>query len=86
MRGSVSVDVELDDILWELSTSQKRDLLETLNKELKDLPGSVEDLFKGKTANDQDFGMDLLSLWRDRDSLTQEQKSRIKEITKESWV
>ena len=86
MRGSVSIDVELDDIIFELSKNQKRDLFKSLEKELNDVPGTVEELFKGSSMNDADFGKDLLSLWQDRNQLTQDQKNRIKEITKESWV
>lgn len=86
MKGSVSIDVELDDILWELSTIQKRDLFNSLQNELGEVPRTFEDLLKGTTANEYDLGKDLMSLWEDRNNLTPDQKKRIKELTKEKWV
>ena len=86
MRGSVSIDVELDDILWELSTSQKRDLFQNLQNELSEVPRTFEDLLKGTSVSEYDLGKDLMKLWEDRNNLTPDQKKRIKELTKEKWV
>lgn len=83
------VYVDVDDVLWELSSWDKERLYEDLKEEYgdDDLPTTPEEIFaSGGSYLEQEFGQILGQLWRDRGMLTADQKARIEAITKESFV
>lgn len=83
------VYVDVDDVLWELSSWEKKRLYDELKEEYgdDDLPKTPEEIFaSGGTYSEQEFGKILNQLWEDRWMLTNEQKARIEAITKESFV
>jgi hypothetical protein len=89
-------DIDLDEILWQMSTSEKQQLYDELDEEFGDgglddddfeRPNSPEELFaQGSSYMEADFGRALAQLWKDRITLTQAQRARIIEITKESFI
>ena len=80
---TTDVDVDIDDVLSELSRSERRDLYEELKKEFGSDSTSE---FSGQTWTEQELGKALSQLWESRWMLTNEQRERIIAITKESYV
>jgi hypothetical protein len=80
--------VDMDDIIWEMSSWDKQRMYDDLKEDFGDdeCPKTPQELFSGGTYSEQEFGAVLYKLWEDRWSLTNEQKSRIEAITKESFV
>jgi len=87
-RVEADVYVDVDDVLWELSTWDKKELYNELKEEYgDDAPTTPKELFaSGGNYSEQEFGRILHQLWEDRWMLTNEQKARIAAITKESFV
>jgi len=83
-----STYVDIDDILWEASSWDKQRMYDDLKEDFgdDDHPRTPEELFSGGTYSEQEFGTILHKLWEDRWLLTNEQKSRIEAIAKESFV
>ena len=77
MRGSVSVsvDVDIDDVLWGLSSSDKQELVDDLYDEGY-VPTDVKEfeLFNGspQTHNETELLDILTTIWGNKRSLTQE--------------
>ena len=77
MRGSVSVsvDVDIDDVLWGLSSSDKQELVDELYDEGY-VPVEVKEfeLFNGspQTHNETELLDILTTIWGNKRSLTQE--------------
>lgn len=77
MRGSVSVsvDVDIDDVLWGLSSSDKQELVDELYDEGY-VPTDVKEfeLFNGspQTYNETELLDILTTIWGNKRSLTQE--------------
>jgi len=78
--------VDMDDIIWEMSSWDKQRMYDDLKEEYGDDDLGAQELFSGGTHSEQEFGAVLHKLWEDRWSLTNEQKARIEAITKESFV
>jgi hypothetical protein len=77
MWGSISinVDVDIDDILWELSSNQKQELVDDLYDDGY-IPAEVKEfeLFNGspQTHNETELLDILTTIWGNKRSLTQE--------------
>jgi len=77
MWGSISinVDVDIDDILWELSSNQKQELVDDLYDDGY-IPAEVKEfeLFNGspQTYNETELLDILTKIWGNKRSLTQE--------------
>jgi hypothetical protein len=81
--------VDMDDIIWEMSSWDKQRMYDDLKEEYGDddeCPKTPQELFSGGTHSEQEFGSVLYKLWEDRWSLTNDQKARIEAITKESFL
>lgn len=87
--ATFEVDVEVSDILYELSDREKREMYEDLKEELgeEDPSRNPEDLFNsGTTYMEQEIGKALAWMWEYRNMLTTSQRNRILEMTKENFV
>ena len=75
MRGTVSVDVQIDDMLWEMSDGEKQELVDEL----------FYKGFKAKKANmpdmDSDFDQAIIKLIGKKHFLTIEEEKFILSIT-----
>lgn len=82
--------VDMDDIIWEMSSWDKQKMYDDLKEEYgddNDSPTTPEEIFgSGSTYSEQEFGLVLNKLWEDRWLLTPAQKARIEAITKESFI
>lgn len=86
--ATFEVDVDVDDILHELSDREKREMYEELKEDLEeDSAGTPEELFNsGTTYMEQELGKALAWMWEYRNMLTSSQRNRILEMTKENFV
>lgn len=87
--ATFEVDVDVSDILYELSDREKREMYEDLKEELgeEDSSRNPEDLFNsGTTYMEQEIGKALAWMWEYRNMLTTSQRNRILEMTKENFV
>lgn len=83
---SMNHDIEIDDFISKLTKSQQTEVFEKMQDELKMVPRTVESLFKGHSFRDSELGKALFDLWDARDNLNENQRARIIEITKESYI
>ena len=80
---TTDVDVDIDDVLREMSRSEKRDLYEVLDEEFgPESPVS----FAATSYYEEELSKALNQIWDDRHYLTQDQRDRIIAITKESFI
>lgn len=82
---SVNVDVDIDDILYELSRSEKRELFDTLKEDL-----GVEDMVNGDevivgTTTEQELFDICNKIYENRNSLTNEDKVLLIKLSKKGW-
>jgi hypothetical protein len=82
---SVNVDVDIDDILYELSRSEKRDLFDALKEDL-----GVEDMVNGDevivgTTTEQELFDICNKIYENRNSLTNEDKVLLIKLSKKGW-
>jgi UDP-glucose 6-dehydrogenase len=82
---SVNVDVDIDDILYELSRSEKRDLFDALKEDL-----GVEDIVDGDevilgTTTEQELFDICNKIYENRNSLTNEDKELLNTLSKKGW-
>lgn len=87
--ATFEVDVDVSDILDELSNREKREMYEELREELEEeaSPRNLEELFtNGETYMEQEIGKALAWMWEYRNMLTTSQRNRILEMTKENFV
>jgi UDP-glucose 6-dehydrogenase len=82
---SVNVDVDIDDILYELSRSEKRDLFDALKEDL-----GVEDMVDGDevivgTTTEQELFDICNKIYENRNSLTNEDKVLLIKLSKKGW-
>lgn len=82
---SVNVDVDIDDILYELSRSEKRDLFDALKEDL-----GVEDMVNGDevivgTTTEQELFDICNKIYENRNSLTNEEKVLLVKLSKKGW-
>jgi hypothetical protein len=87
--ATFEVDVDVSDILYELSDREKREMYEELKEELReeDNPTTLEELFtNGGTYTEQEIGKALAWMWEYRNMLTTSQRNRILEMTKENFL
>ncbi|CAB4218992.1 hypothetical protein UFOVP1604_75 [uncultured Caudovirales phage] len=86
--ATFEVDVDVSDILCELSDREKKTMYEELKEELEEeISVSIEDLFdNGTTYMEREIGQALAKLWESRNMLTNSQRARIIEMTTESFV
>lgn len=82
---SVNVDVDIDDILYELSRSEKRDLFDALKEDL-----GVEDMVNGDevivgTTTEQELFDVCNKIYENRNSLTNEDKVLLIKLSKKGW-
>jgi hypothetical protein len=87
----INVDLDISELLWDLSSRDKKQLLTALQEDLEeegDLSNSaVEVLFgSGATYLEQELGKALLSLWESRNLLNNSQRERLIAMTKESYL
>jgi len=87
MWGSISinVDVDIDDILWKLSSNQKQELVDDLYDEGY-IPAEVKEfeLFNGspQTHNETELLDILTKIWGNKRSLTQEDINTLTYLSK----
>jgi hypothetical protein len=79
------VDVDIDDILYELSRSEKRELFDTLKEDL-----GVEDMVNGDevivgTTTEQELFDICNKIYENRNSLTNEDKVLLIKLSKKGW-
>jgi hypothetical protein len=87
--ATFEVDVDVHDILYELSDREKREMYEDLKEELEEdgVSKNPEDLFNSGTSYmEQEIGKALAWMWEYRNMLTTSQRNRILAITKENFV
>jgi hypothetical protein len=82
---SINVDVDIDDILYELSKSEKRELFETLKEEL-----GIEDMVNGDevisgTTTEQELFDVCNKIYGNRNSLTDMDKELLFKLSKKGW-
>ena len=82
---SVNVDVDIDDILYELNRSEKRDLFDALKEDL-----GVEDMVNGDevivgTTTEQELFDICNKIYENRNSLTNEDKVLLIKLSKKGW-
>ncbi len=82
---SVNVDVDIDDILYELSRGEKRDLFDALKEDL-----GVEDIVDGDevilgTTTEQELFDICNKIYENRNSLTNEDKELLNTLSKKGW-
>lgn len=82
---SVNVDVDIDDILYELSKSEKRDLFDALKEDL-----GVEDMVNGDevivgTTTEQELFDVCNKIYENRNYLTNEDKVLLIKLSKKGW-
>jgi UDP-glucose 6-dehydrogenase len=82
---SVNVDVDIDDILYELSRSEKKELFDTLKEDL-----GVEDMVNGDevivgTTTEQGLFDICNKIYENRNSLTNEDKVFLIKLSKKGW-
>jgi UDP-glucose 6-dehydrogenase len=82
---SVNVDVDIDDILYELSRSEKRDLFDALKEDL-----GVEDMVNGDevivgTTTEQELFDVCNKIYENRNYLTNEDKVLLIKLSKKGW-
>jgi UDP-glucose 6-dehydrogenase len=82
---SVNVDVDIDDILYELSRSEKRDLFDALKEDLgvEDIVDSDE-VILGTTTEQELFDI-CNKIYENRNSLTNEDKELLNTLSKKGW-
>jgi hypothetical protein len=81
---TVTADVNIDDILSELSSRQRETLYDGLREEFE--TKSSGSFSEGATYTEQELGKALNQIWQDRSMLTKSQRERIIAITTESFV
>jgi hypoxanthine-guanine phosphoribosyltransferase len=86
--ATFEVDVDVSDILNELSDREKNQMYEELKEDLGNEEALlIEDLFNnGTTYMEREIGQALAKLWESRNMLTNSQRARIIEMTTESFV
>lgn len=86
--ATFEIDVDVSDILYELSDREKKTMYEELKHELEEeTPVLIEDLFnEGTTYMEREIGQALAKLWESRNMLTNSQRARIIAMTTESFV
>lgn len=82
---SVNVDVDIDDILYELSRSEKRDLFDALKEDL-----GIESLVDGDevivgTTTEQELFDICNKIYENRNSLTNEDKVLLVKLSKKGF-
>jgi hypothetical protein len=82
---SVNVDVDIDDIIYELSRSEKRDLFDALKEDL-----GIESLVDGDevivgTTTEQELFDICNKIYENRNSLTNEDKVLLVKLSKKGW-
>ena len=82
---SVNVDVDIDDIIYELSRSEKRDLFDALKEDL-----GIESLVDGDevivgTTTEQELFDICNKIYENRNSLTNEDKVLLIKLSKKGW-
>ena len=82
---SVNVDVDIDDILYELSRSEKRDLFDALKEDL-----GIESLVDGDevivgTTTEQELFDICNKIYENRNSLTNEEKVLLVKLSKKGF-
>ena len=82
---SVNVDVDIDDILYELSRSEKRDLFDALKEDL-----GIESLVDGDevivgTTTEQELFDICNKIYENRNYLTNEDKVLLIKLSKKGW-
>jgi UDP-glucose 6-dehydrogenase len=82
---SVNVDVDIDDIIYELSRSEKRDLFDALKEDL-----GIEDMVDGDevivgTTTEQELFDICNKIYENRNSLTNEEKVLLVKLSKKGW-
>jgi len=82
---SVNVDVDIDDIIYELSRSEKRDLFDVLKEDL-----GIESLVDGDevivgTTTEQELFDICNKIYENRNSLTNEDKVLLVKLSKKGW-
>jgi hypothetical protein len=82
---SVNVDVDIDDIIYELSRSEKRDLFDALKEDL-----GIESLVDGDevivgTTTEQELFDICNKIYENRNSLTNEDKELLNTLSKKGW-
>jgi hypothetical protein len=82
---TTDVDVDIDDVLSELSYHERKDLYEELKEEFGE-DSSESTSFSGATYTEQELGAALNQIWQDRFMLTKSQRERIIAITRESFI
>jgi hypothetical protein len=82
---SVNVDVDIDDIIYELSRSEKRDLFDALKEDLgiESLVGGDE-VIVGTTTEQELFDI-CNKIYENRNSLTNEDKVFLIKLSKKGW-
>jgi hypothetical protein len=82
---SVNVDVDIDDIIYELSRSEKRDLFDALKEDL-----GIESLVDGDevivgTTTEQELFDICNKIYENRNSLTNEEKVLLVKLSKKGF-
>ncbi len=82
---SVNVDVDIDDIIYELSRSEKRDLFDALKEDL-----GIEDMVDGDevivgTTTEQELFDICNKIYENRNSLTNEEKVLLVKLSKKGF-
>lgn len=82
---SVNVDVDIDDIIYELSRSEKRDLFDALKEDL-----GIEDMVDGDevivgTTTEQELFDICNKIYENRNSLTNEDKVLLVKLSKKGF-
>lgn len=87
VEGEVYVD--LDDIMWSMSTWDKKEMYEELHSEYGEESHDSLDGFlaaESDTYQAQELAAAFIELWRTRNLLTKSQVERIQAITREPYV
>jgi len=91
VHGFPSSDVYLDieDILWDLSTWDKKRLYNDLKEEIGDdcdCSEKLEEAFESDSYQAEQLASAFIKLWEARHRLTPQQVERIQAITREAYV
>lgn len=82
---SVNVDVDIDDILFELNRGEKHELFEALKDDL-----GIEDMVNGEeivagTVTEQELFNICNKIYDNRNSLTNEDRELLRKLSKKGW-
>jgi hypothetical protein len=94
---SADVDVDIDEVIGNLSLTEKHELYDDLVDELNidtdrndsdlDIDCVVDQIFAGETSYmDQELMTALMEIWRSRDLLNSYQREIVLQIPKQSYV